>query len=165
MHYGRGWGRRDRREEERIGRASFGHIDRLMIAWNKGQTVTWSRGRVMDRFRRGGAPRRRPARFTAFNPGGTGRSDWLRSRPTGRRHASISGKRNDQVYLPLVLFGFAPLIPRARSPARPLARSLSPAAVHPKNGHSAVKFDRENDFANLFSSVRFCENFFLLLKI
>lgn len=121
MRHGRGRREGDRREEERIGRASFGHIDRLMIAWNKGQTVTWSRGRVMDRFRRGGAPRRRPARFTASNPGGTGRSDWLRSRPTGRRHASISGKRNDQVYLPPVLFGFAPLIPRARVRSHALA--------------------------------------------
>ena len=45
-------------------RASFGHIDRLMIARNKGQTVTWSRGHVMDRFRRGSA--RELA--TAFNP-------------------------------------------------------------------------------------------------
>lgn len=150
MHRGRGR-REDRREEECIGRASFGHIDRLMIAWNKGQTVTWSRGRVMDRFRRGGAPRRRPARFTAFNPGGTGRSDWLRSRPTGRRHVSISGKRNDQVYLPPVLFGFAPLIPRARARYRRRRGQ--------KNGHSTVRFDRLNDFANPFSIVRSCENF------
>lgn len=134
------------------GRASFGHIDRLMIAWNKGQTVTWSRGRVMDRFRRGGTPRRRPARFTAFNPGGTGRSDWLRNRPTGRRHASISGKRNDQVYLPPVLFGFAPLIPPARA--------LLPPAARPKNGHSVVRLDRENDSANPFSICMFLREFF-----
>lgn len=65
----------------RTSRASFGHIDRLMIAWNKGQTVTWSRGHVMDRFRPGQAPRR-PA--TAFNP------DRPRNRPTDRQTTRIN---------------------------------------------------------------------------
>lgn len=52
-----------------------------MIAWNKGQTVTWSRGHVMDRFRPGQAPRR-PA--TAFNP------DRPRNRPTDRQTTRIN---------------------------------------------------------------------------
>jgi len=83
-------GRNDRGEEigggGRIGRASFGHIDRLMIARNKGQTVTWSRGRVMDRFRRGGGPRERAA---AFNPGGTGEATGCAAdRPADDTHQS-----------------------------------------------------------------------------
>ncbi|EFN69892.1 hypothetical protein EAG_10854 [Camponotus floridanus] len=64
--------------------------------------VTWSCDGPFPARRRAATK----ARATAFNPGGTGRSDdWSRNRPTGRRHASISGKRNDQVYLPPVLFG------------------------------------------------------------
>lgn len=106
----------------RIGQASFGHIDRLMIARNKGQTVTWSRGRVMDRFRRGKGPR---ARAVAFNPGGTGEATGCATdRPADDTHQS-GGKRNDQVYLPPVLFGCpASPVPCAR-PAAPKTRRLS----------------------------------------
>lgn len=59
------------------------------------------------------------------------------------------------MYLPPVLFGFAPLIPRAR------ASALSPAA-RPKNDHSAVRFDRGNNFANPLSYVP--ERAFLITK-
>lgn len=105
---GRGWGETTTRGGDRRRRTY-----RASVVWAYWQTndrveqrpdrhvVTWSCDGPFPARRRAAAK----ARATAFNPGGTGRSDWLRNRPIGRRHASISGKRNDQVYLPPVLFG------------------------------------------------------------
>lgn len=131
-----------REEEEeiggggRIGRASFGHIDRLMIAWNKGQTVTWSRGRVMDRFRRGGAPRRRPARLHS-TPAGLGEAA-----ARGRQTTRINQRETERpgVPAPGVIRLFASLIPRA-------------PPTYQKNSAARFALAGKSDSSNLFSIV------------
>lgn len=107
-----------------------------MIAWNKGQTVTWSRGRVMDRFRRGGAPRRRPARLHS-TPAGLGEATTGRAtdRPADDTHQSAGNGTTRCI------------CPRCYSALRVVDSSCARAADMAKKCRPEL---RESDFSNLY---------------
>lgn len=87
------------------------------------------------------------------------RRDWakrLAAQPTDRQTTRINQRETKRtgVSAPGVIWLCAVDSLRARARARFRRRRSQ------KNGHCAMKFDRENDFANLFSIVRPCEIFF-----
>lgn len=119
-----------------------------MIAWNKGQTVTWSRGHVMDRFRPGQAPRR-PA--TAFNP------DRPRNRPTDRQTTRINQPDRPNHREPRRLSSpLPPLLPPIRPRPPRVFFSIFPSSVLilrvPARSFAYPSPSRPREFSEIFGT-------------